>query len=217
MKKLLFMLVASIAATSALADDLVPPPWRIPGQPPAPNSTFQEWTWDRGAQNPNDGTADNFNNPYGTPEVVHPAPNPPYPILGTFEGRTNVLCLDPGRKISFKIPNVPNAPTWAYKELWFQLTYFSGSGAPLPQPSPPPGGTGATIGHMPLGGGWMHSTFSFTYPDCPEFEIVSVDNQTSNPIYMDQVVIDTICVPEPTSMAVLGIGALAFLRKRRKA
>lgn len=216
MKKLLTTLIAVVVAGAAIADDLVPPPWRVPGQPLPPGATYQEWTWDRGAQNPNDGTADNYINPYGIPTVVHPAPNPPYPILPTFEGRVNVLCLDAGRTISFKIPN-QEEPAPHYKEVWLQLTYFAPAGTPLPQPLPPPGGTGATIGHMPLPGSWMHSTFSLTYPDCPPFEIISIVNGTNHPIYIDQVVIDTLCVPEPASFAALGIGAVALLRRRKKA
>ena len=36
------------------------------------------------------------------------------------------------------------------------------------------------------------------------------------PTYIDQVVIDTWCVPEPTSLALLSIGGLAMMRGRRK-
>ena len=33
--------------------------------------------------------------------------------------------------------------------------------------------------------------------------------------FVDQIVIDTICIPEPVTVCLLGLGALALLRKRR--
>lgn len=217
MKRLLVSLVGLVIASLAIADDLVPPPWRVPGLPLPPTATVQEWTWDRGFQNPNDGTADQFLNEYGIPTVVHPGTAGPYPILPMFEGREKVLCLDPGRRIEFKIPNVPHAPPTAHKEVWMQITYFAGSGAPLPVPIAPPGGSAGLIGHMPVPpGGWMHSTFSLTYPDCPPEEVLAITNGTNNPVYIDQVVIDTICVPEPASMAILGAGLVSILARRKR-
>ena len=44
----------------------------------------------------------------------------------------------------------------------------------------------------------------------PAFEIVRIDGA----VMVDEIVIDTICIPEPASLALLGLGGLALMRRR---
>ena len=35
-------------------------------------------------------------------------------------------------------------------------------------------------------------------------------------LYVDEIVVDTLCVPEPMTLILLGLGSLVLLRRRRK-
>ena len=50
-----------------------------------------------------------------------------------------------------------------------------------------------------------------TIEGIPEFEVIRI----SGDIYLDEMVIDTYCVPEPASMSLLCLGALALIHKRK--
>lgn len=209
--------ILAFMGASAFAGDLTPPPWT----PGAPGTTHQRWGFD----NPNAFLPDpNFHNPYATPNnpvtMIPGLPGiewlPSWGLPGA-PGRDGVWCLNPGARLIFCIPNA-DMPSQR-KILWSQIKWFSDPGLPAVtlEPFGPPTGTSMTIGTIPLPEpGWMHSTFKHTLDTCPPLEYYHVINGTNNPIYIDQVVIDTACVPEPTTMAALGLGLLALRFRKRK-
>ncbi|MBI5707656.1 MAG: PEP-CTERM sorting domain-containing protein [Armatimonadetes bacterium] len=205
--------ILALQAAAAFADDLHPPPWRG-----APNTTFNHWTFDN-AINHNDATADQWGNTLGVgPGTISSAGGATG--LLTFEGRTNVIRIAPGGWIMFLLPNKQMPPPWK-KEIYVQVTSFVDDGDNdvtfEPDPQQPPGVTGSHTGHEDLAGGWDWDRFEFQLDRQPAFEFFRIRNLTTGTdVYIDQVVIDTRCVPEPASLAALGLGILMIASRRRQ-
>jgi len=60
---------------------------------------------------------------------------------------------------------------------------------------------------------WYHTTFLIHLEPNPDFEIVKIDGA----VMVDEIVIDTICIPEPSTVALLILGAGAFFLRRKRA
>ncbi len=214
MKRILFALVVvcvSLSATCAFGDDLYPPPWR--GQP---GTTYQQWqflTADQAA------VPDVVNNPYGAPSAqVWPGTGQWWwPVWG---GRVGVWPLSGA--IELYIPNRPNGGE--YKDIWLQLTWAKQAYASVPIVSTLPQGSveliseidiGPTNEPPPAGANWWHSTYNIRIYPNPDFETIRIDGT----IMVDQIVVDTICIPEPGSLAAMFAGLVGLagfvIRKRR--
>jgi len=156
-------------------------------------------------------------------------------LWSSFKGRSNVIELNEDEDLLFNIPNFAGGD---YKEVWVQVTY-----CPSPCQSPVfnvyteepswdmtvPVSEVATI---PDANGWVTEAWSFQIRPNPDWEAITlsftapmiINNYSTQAIggvpiylmYVDQVVIDTRCVPEPTTIFLLGLGTLALLKKRRQ-
>jgi hypothetical protein len=129
---------------------------------------------------------------------------------------------DPGAwplsgEIDVHIPNLPEIRP--HKEIWVQLTWMPGALDPF-LPSVP------VIGVAPfdsmqmvqgddidLGNGWTHSLFMVTIWPNPVEEWITIKGN----IAVDQLVIDTICIPEPATVIILGIGGVLALNRKKSA
>ena len=205
MKKLVVVCIAVVLATGsmAFADDLFPPPWR--GDE---GSTFQEWGF---------GTPDPFpmpdfvDNPYGIPLLTVDTPSDWFDFV---DGHQGVWPLS--GEIDVFIPNRPSPLD--YKEIDIQLVWKPSELCPSPTlPDEPIFGVVpfefqlAFRHDMDLGGGWVFTKYWIMMSPNPSEEWLSIKGN----IMVDQLVIDTICIPEPATIALLGFGALSLLRRKR--
>jgi hypothetical protein len=196
----------------AIARDLNPPPW----DPALPFQTTQTWEFTHGP-----GPAPTtFNNPYGQPWVQF--------VQGSYwDGSTPELPLIPGPTgeliqtwhidqdtggIWITIPNnpLPNAE----KRIFWQITSDKAPGSPtstppgisLPDPYGPAG--------FPGGSAWYTYNGLYLIPGNPPEERIFFPFPASTNI--EEIVIDTVCVPDPASLGLLAAGAIALIRRRRR-
>ncbi len=200
-RKWLMSLCVLVAWTAipALADDLFPPEWR--GQP---GSTWAEWEYS--TPNPNPLPDASFN-PYGVPQTRV------YPGVGQvwwdiLNGRQGVWPLS--GEIWIDIPNQDKPNPW--KDIYIQLTWApqAPGNSPIVQSILPMMVGGTLVQEIPLEGAWRHSIYTIRLEPNPAWEQILI----SGGIDVDQVVIDTICVPEPAAMLLLALGGLVFARRR---
>ena len=194
---------------SVKADDIYPPPW----QRGTAGTTEQGWTF---ATSANPSTPDEgYFNPYGTPQAT---------ITGTgnvwnafYDNHVGVWTLcGSNSSMDLGIPNTPYDPT-KYKTVWTQITWeptVTGQAAPLVVVN---GIQSAPVTTTPSGNGsWFQSVYDTTLVPNPAFEDVIITGSYQ----LGEVIVDTQCVPEPSSLALLAVGAVSLLcasRKRRLA
>ena len=200
-----------LALNGAWADDFNTPDWR--GDP---RTTYQKWEF----SGVGEGGTDPPPNPSG-PDVYQQVPDTPaltssLSVSGlqlwkpTDLGEEGVWKFED--KITITIGNFNEA--YPEKEIWVQLTYYA-SGPP---------DVYAMVGEttyygesvfQEAAGEYIHERWEiFIHPN-PESEVIYIAPRDCT-AYVDEVVIDTICrVPEPATICLFGLGALALLRRRR--
>lgn len=203
-----FVASAFAAALSAAALGQVnPPPWWGTDDG---NTTSQSWKFDD-ASAPLDP---NFVvNPFGTPlagalgDVIHET---------TALDRNGVMVLRSGGQLVFDIPN-EFRPEWV-KQCWLQFIYAVDGTGTL---GIDPGGSNienVVVTNDPIPGTpWATQTVTFDLRPQPPFELITFTANENSVLFLDEVHFGTHCiVPEPATMAALGLGAVALIRRRRK-
>ena len=194
----LFFLVVSLPAAAAL--DLNPAPWRGHDR-----ATWQYWDFQENNQTP---LPDDFVNPFGALAADV------YPTSGTWkqeiQGHTGVFPLSghvfvPVNNFSEELDE---------KIIWIQFTWLSKGGTPnvearanepLPLILTVPEWTSAVlVKEELLNDGWSHSTYQVVLTPNPQQEIIHVYGS----IYIDDLVIDTLCIPEPATWGLLAAGTV---------
>jgi len=76
---------------------------------------------------------------------------------------------------------------------------------------------GGLIGADAFGRPWLRFQGMFSYDPQPGSELVILTGLLSSTegVLLDQIDIDTRCIPEPLSIFLLGVGALGVIRRRR--
>lgn len=191
--------ILAAGSTSFGALELEVPTWRG-----TEGSTFQQWSFsdDNPAPSPDAGSE----NPYGPPQLVVDAtapwiPNPlgAWPLSG---------------QIDMYIPNNPQPNDM--KEIWLQLIWQPGINPSPVLPDAPwvavfPNDHVEMFRQDASEDGWIHSLFTINLYPNPPAEWITVKGN----IIVDHLAIDTRCVPEPATIALLGFGALVVFRRKR--
>jgi hypothetical protein len=189
------------SSTLSLADDLTPPPYR--GDP---LSVHAHWNFVPGSTilNLTSWSSVDDSDPTTT---LYPNFTP------------NLQIIPNNGFYQFQIPNwIDNLPV---KYLRLQLAWGGTTQSPLTISSQGLDGVNPVVAAITFAStpqiltSGVYQYFDLEFQPNPDFERVNVQLPANN--YLTQAVIDTVStVPEPATMSLLGLGAVALLQRKRK-
>jgi hypothetical protein len=213
MRAVLMAALAFGLAGQAMGEDIWDPPWDMS----LPNQTVQAWEFAGpypGA--PFEPTIDG--NPYGFPYIESQNVTWPDIVEGPDGVQIETLHVDSPGGLTIWVPNNPDP--LAVKKIFWQVTSDK---SPSPQGTGPtataPDGTTSTSSPSPYPQ-IQHSGTWYTYNGLlelrpnPDGEWITFPFLESTNI--EEIVIKTICVPEPATLSLLAIGGLLLVRRKRR-
>jgi len=203
--------ILALSTLTASAHDLLGPSWR--GEE---GTTFQIWDF----TTPDlEAIPEVDQNPYGDPVAQINLGEYSEGWFDQLEGLGDTVDywdLGSSGTIEIVLPNSPDPNP--YKEIWVQVTYYEDiTQAPVLNI---PGATylGGVDHYLVENvgtGNWFLDLLKFRIEPNPTEETIIL---TSDGLYgslIDQIVIDTICVPEPMTMSLLALGSIFVIRRKR--
>ena len=171
-------------------------------------TTFQSWAFDTSA---NPVEADDG---YSSPGV---------PILGVTGpfGQTVHMPTDGVHQGIWRTEDefllfLPNYVGGQEKEIWMQVVYKATGEIVMALPE---GNQSAyvfmnEIESVPLDDDYIKATYEVILIPNPSFEEIWIIPQDCS-LYINEIVVETICIPEPVTIGLFGFGALAMLRRKK--
>jgi len=212
----------------ALADDVRVPAWRG-----SPGSVLTEFdTWATAPADPAVFVPDSFTQWPADPLLDGAIAEPDgvgAQVLASFESRSTVLELPKDRTLMIELDNFDQQNP--YKTVQVQITYHDSGCAPWWLYVDYAWDNDDDDFDLPihdlqdkvtydLENGWKALAFTFAIEPNPWEEQIEVrffdfGAATKTVSYIDQVVVDTICLPEPGSLALFALVGLALAGRRR--
>lgn len=213
MKKrtVVFLAICAIVLISSSAFAGVVPTWRGDD-----GSTHQLWLFDTPA---NPAVPEVVTNPYGNgPIATIQDGGDPLDMWWIQEDRGHIGVWKTEGNISLFIPNAPNTDPDSFKHIVIQMIYDSAPGADAwmkysADGSDPVDGFTPVVSED-LGDGYRYSRWEITIRPNPLEETIFMLPFYCN-LYVDSIEVDTICIPEPATLAILGLGSLLAIRRKR--
>jgi hypothetical protein len=203
-----------VIAALVSADAFAGPSWRGG----AGNITFQQWSFSDANTSPLPDASPPLRNDYGMPELdVGSA----CVWSSSLDGHNGVWAIRDNLDII--IPNYPVLNP--QKEMWIEMTWEKAMHTPRllddkPSISITPlyddenADYSTDIDRVDLGssGQWFTTRFIVNIYPNPPSEWITI----SGDIFIDQVVIDTCCNPEPATLSLLGLGVMFCLKRKQR-
>jgi len=177
-------------------------------------TTQQMWTFDD-ADNP--AQPESFTNSYGIPmaNLSTTGDLNYFGWLDVVDSRQGVWAGEP-LQIELIIHNnpLPNA----YKEIWLEMDFMQTLDSIEVIPSPVNGSSVIELSRdisLPDSYGWKTLNIGWEIIPNPNEEKICIGISGTGG-YVDYITVDTICIPEPATVMLLGLGTLALLTRKRK-
>lgn len=187
-----------------------------PGWQGQEGTTYQEWRFD---YDHNPAVPEEMSNLYGTPQATITVGSAG---TGWREDGFGTLTgyWDLGREGGQIVLDIDNRPEpLPYKEIWVQVTYlqFAVTAPTVDVPGAEYlGGETVLVEDAGLVK-WYLDLSKWRIEPNPAEEQIILTSHPSLGSMIDQIVVDTICIPEPATIALLGLGSLVLIRRKRTA
>jgi len=208
-------LICITAVQPVWAGCVYPPDWQTvpPGTPP---TTYQRWTFD---EDENPALPTTYRNDY-VPEYE----NVQAEILGLpidtwgwynrYNGRNGVWHAD-SLEMRLHVPNQPGAPSDSYKDIYLGMIYQGDLREPTVATDVEGQVDRLCKSVTYLEDGWQRLDMWYRVSPNPSEEWICIGlGGTGGSI--DEVTVETICVPEPATIALIGLGGLVTRLKKRR-